>query len=137
MSGRDIYLRSCEQLGVVPASYFLANFTAPVLNMSHHCLGPLGAKAMAPPLVVESRKIERKILWAGLPSGIVFTFGPPFLSMVYTCSFDIIYVKITRDNMKFLGLLCVGTGSSQLPSGGPAPGYAHTFLTAIISCKIS
>ncbi|XP_039272007.1 uncharacterized protein LOC120346351 isoform X2 [Styela clava] len=54
MTGKDIYLRSCEQLGVVPASYFLAHMNNPSLNMSHHGLGPRGAKAISPPLVVNT-----------------------------------------------------------------------------------
>ena len=53
-TGAKIYLESCETLGIVPASYFLRTLQAqdPQINMSHHGVGPKGAKAIAVALTV-------------------------------------------------------------------------------------
>ena len=47
-----VYLETCNELGVVPVSYFVRHMKDETLVMRHHGLGPLGAKAIALPLVV-------------------------------------------------------------------------------------
>ena len=49
---KEKYVKACKECGVVPASYFLRNMTNVRLNMSHHGLGPKGAKAIAIGLMV-------------------------------------------------------------------------------------
>lgn len=53
-TGAKIYLESCETLGIIPASYFLRTLQAqePQICMSHHGVGPKGAKAIAVALTV-------------------------------------------------------------------------------------
>lgn len=50
-SGTRVYKDSCQQLGVIPASYFLRHLDDPVLNMTHHGLGPKNIKPLAIALV--------------------------------------------------------------------------------------
>uniref|UniRef100_H2Y6E6 EF-hand domain-containing protein n=1 Tax=Ciona savignyi TaxID=51511 RepID=H2Y6E6_CIOSA len=58
MTAVDIYFKSCEQLGVVPASYFVTHLQDEAMNMSHHGLGPNGTKAIAAPLVINTSILE-------------------------------------------------------------------------------
>lgn len=51
ISCQDLYIKTCEQLGVISSSYFLKHLNDYVVSMKHHGLGPLGAKAIAAPLV--------------------------------------------------------------------------------------
>ncbi|KAJ8308890.1 hypothetical protein KUTeg_013764 [Tegillarca granosa] len=51
LSGRNLYLSMCKTFGVVPASYFLRHMKNPVLNLRHHGLAALGAKALSFPLM--------------------------------------------------------------------------------------
>ncbi|KAK6478978.1 leucine-rich repeat-containing protein 74A, partial [Huso huso] len=55
ISANDLYLQACEVVGVVPVSYFLRNLGNPILNLNHHGLGPLGAKAFAIALVSDMK----------------------------------------------------------------------------------
>uniref|UniRef100_A0A8C9WCQ5 Leucine rich repeat containing 74A n=1 Tax=Scleropages formosus TaxID=113540 RepID=A0A8C9WCQ5_SCLFO len=47
LSQTELYLQACRALGVVPVSYYLRHLGASTLNLNHHGLGPLGAKALA------------------------------------------------------------------------------------------
>ena len=53
-TGGEDYLRVCETLGIIPASYFLRTIQAQEssISMSHHGVGPKGAKAIAISLTV-------------------------------------------------------------------------------------
>ncbi|MBN3287056.1 LR74A protein, partial [Polyodon spathula] len=55
ISANDLYLQACEEVGVVPVAYFLRNLGNPTLNLNHHGLGPLGAKALAIALVSDMK----------------------------------------------------------------------------------
>ncbi|XP_064602827.1 leucine-rich repeat-containing protein 74B-like [Liolophura sinensis] len=46
-TGRAQYRSVCDQLGVVPISYFIRHITEPTVTMRYHGLGPIGAKAIA------------------------------------------------------------------------------------------
>lgn len=54
-TGRTIYQRACEKLGIVPASYFVRHMVEPNVMMSHHGLGPLGIRAMALALLYNTK----------------------------------------------------------------------------------
>ena len=55
MSGSLMYLETSRCLGVVPASYAARHIREDELVMKHHGLGPMGARALAIPLVVSIR----------------------------------------------------------------------------------
>ena len=46
-TGRTTYIKTCENLGVVPVSYFTRHITDPEIVMRYHGLGPQGARAMS------------------------------------------------------------------------------------------
>ena len=54
VTGGKTYTRTCEALGIIPASYFLRVIQAKESSicMSHHGIGPKGAKAIAVALTV-------------------------------------------------------------------------------------
>jgi len=54
-TGRTLYRRACEKLGIIPASYFLRHMIEPTVIMSHHGLGPLGIRAMALALIYNTK----------------------------------------------------------------------------------
>ena len=47
-----MYKDSCQQLGVIPASYFLRHIDDASLDMTHHGIGPKNIKPIAIALVV-------------------------------------------------------------------------------------
>lgn len=54
-TGRTLYQRACQKLGIVPASYFVRHMVEPTVTMSHHGLGPLGIRAMALALLYNTK----------------------------------------------------------------------------------
>ncbi|CAH1791949.1 unnamed protein product [Owenia fusiformis] len=54
VTGKTLYMETCKELGVVPVSYFLRHMNGEDIKMKHHGLGPLGAKALAVPLVTNT-----------------------------------------------------------------------------------
>ena len=58
VTGGKAYTKSCEALGIIPATYFLRTIQAkePNISMSHHGIGPKGAKAIAVALAVSVLK---------------------------------------------------------------------------------
>lgn len=54
VTGTKIYQESCKTLGIIPASHFIRILQAQgsQINMSHHGVGPKGAKAIAIALTV-------------------------------------------------------------------------------------
>ena len=59
MTGRATYLQACRDSGVIPVSYFHRNMQQPEVDIKHHGLGPMGAKAIAIALVVSIVERER------------------------------------------------------------------------------
>lgn len=51
VTGRATYLQACRDSGVIPVSYFHRNMQQPEVDIKHHGLGPMGAKAIAIALV--------------------------------------------------------------------------------------
>lgn len=58
LTGRALYLTVCKTYGVIPVSYFMRHMQDAELNLSHHGLGSLGAKAMSHPLMVSNMYIH-------------------------------------------------------------------------------
>ncbi|KAM9393983.1 uncharacterized protein lrrc74b [Pholidichthys leucotaenia] len=54
LTGQACYIKACEKLQVVPASYFLQHMQQSDLLMMHRGLGPKGTKALAVPLVTNT-----------------------------------------------------------------------------------
>ena len=67
MTGRATYLQACRDSGVIPVSYFHRNMQEPEVDIKHHGLGPMGAKAIAIALVVSI--VEREIIHIGFGGG--------------------------------------------------------------------
>ena len=61
-TGRNTYIKTCENLGVVPVSYFTRHITDPEIVMRYHGLGNQGARAMARVLRVNSRSFRKKFI---------------------------------------------------------------------------
>ena len=57
ITGRDAYLTTCESLGIIPASYFVRKIQEKETNisLSHHGVGPKGAKAISVALTVRTQ----------------------------------------------------------------------------------
>ncbi|XP_033106713.1 leucine-rich repeat-containing protein 74A-like isoform X2 [Anneissia japonica] len=53
-SGKKVYQQTCADLGVIPVSHFMRHMRSPKVVMKHHGLGPIGAKAIAIPLVTNT-----------------------------------------------------------------------------------
>ena len=53
-TGVKNYIHECNQLGVIPVSYFKQHILQTSFVMRHHGLGPLGAKAIAKSLTVST-----------------------------------------------------------------------------------
>ncbi len=51
-TGIKDYIRQCNNLGIIPVSYFKRHVNDRKFVMRSHGLGPLGAKAIAKPLMV-------------------------------------------------------------------------------------
>ena len=52
VTGRATYLQACRDSGVIPVSFFHRNLQQADIDIKHHGLGPMGAKAIAIALVV-------------------------------------------------------------------------------------
>lgn len=58
VTGRATYLQACRDSGVIPVSYFHRNMQQPEVDIKHHGLGPMGAKAIAIALVANTSVIK-------------------------------------------------------------------------------
>ena len=60
VTGSKTYTKSCEALGIIPATYFVRTVQAKEHNicMSHHGVGPKGAKAISVALTVRVMVVE-------------------------------------------------------------------------------
>ena len=54
-TGTAEYIRECNEIGVIPVTYFLRHIQDSAFVMRFHGLGPLGARAIAKPLQVIRR----------------------------------------------------------------------------------
>ncbi|CAK8686603.1 unnamed protein product [Clavelina lepadiformis] len=102
MTAKDTYVKYCEQLGVVPASYFLAHMNDEVLNMSHHSLGPNGAKAIAAPLVVNTSILELNIEDNWITSEGMQDIAEMLMENCYICYLNISCNKLGTEGARFV-----------------------------------
>lgn len=58
VTGRATYLQACRDSGVIPVSYFHRNLQQADIDIKHHGLGPMGAKAIAIALVTNTAVIK-------------------------------------------------------------------------------
>ncbi|KAK3736311.1 hypothetical protein QZH41_020784, partial [Actinostola sp. cb2023] len=67
VTGRTTYVQACREAGVIPASYFLRHMQEPDIDIKHHGLGPMGAKAIAIALVSNTSVIKLNLSdnWLG------------------------------------------------------------------------
>ncbi|XP_068750349.1 leucine-rich repeat-containing protein 74B-like [Montipora capricornis] len=67
VTGRATYLQACRDSGVIPVSYFHRNMQQPEIDIKHHGLGPMGAKAIAIALVANTSVIKLNLAdnWIG------------------------------------------------------------------------
>lgn len=67
VTGRATYLQACRDSGVIPVSYFHRNLQQPDIDIKHHGLGPMGAKAIAIALVTNTSVIKLNLAdnWIG------------------------------------------------------------------------
>ena len=80
-----VYRRACNQLGIVPASFFSRRLQSKELIMKRHLLGPTGAKACAIALVVSHIGFVKAILPTFFP---VFWANPiPYYTISVTCDY--------------------------------------------------
>ncbi|XP_074637082.1 uncharacterized protein LOC141895203 isoform X1 [Acropora palmata] len=70
VTGRATYIQACRDSGVIPVSYFHRKLQQPEIDIKHHGLGPMGAKAIAIALVTNTSVIKLNLAdnWIG-PEG--------------------------------------------------------------------
>ena len=56
------YIHICNQTGTIPSSFFLRHIKDSKFRMRYHGLGPMGAKAIALPLKVESLCVHHDLI---------------------------------------------------------------------------
>ena len=63
-TGGSTYLKSCEALGIIPASYFVRGIQSKqtAIHMTHHGVGHKGAKAIAVALTVSCYLLQVYVL---------------------------------------------------------------------------
>ncbi|KAK6176184.1 hypothetical protein SNE40_014514 [Patella caerulea] len=61
VTGRQLYITACKHLAIVPVSYFLQHMQEPTLVMKYHGLGPLGIKAVALALQINTQVLSLDI----------------------------------------------------------------------------
>ncbi|KXJ14760.1 Leucine-rich repeat-containing protein 74A [Exaiptasia diaphana] len=67
VTGRTTYIQACREAGVIPASFFLRNMQESDVDIKHHGLGPMGAKAISIALVSNTSVIKLNLRdnWLG------------------------------------------------------------------------
>nr|XP_009857603.1 leucine-rich repeat-containing protein 74A isoform X2 [Ciona intestinalis] len=99
----DIYFKSCEQLGVVPASYFVTHLQHEVMNMSHHGLGPNGTKAIAAPLVINTSILELNIEDNWITAEGMRDIADMLMENCYISILNISHNKLGSEGARYVG----------------------------------
>ncbi|KAK3094145.1 hypothetical protein FSP39_024708 [Pinctada imbricata] len=76
-TGKSVYLRKCDELGVTPATYFLKHMDDTHLVMKFHGLGPMGMRAMSGQLEINT--VTEKI---DLEGNFILSEGALYLTKV-------------------------------------------------------
>ncbi|XP_074646905.1 uncharacterized protein LOC141902879 [Tubulanus polymorphus] len=102
ITGKSIYLQVCAEIGVVPVSYFMRHMNDSILEMKHHGLGVLGAKAIAIPLVTNT-----SVLTLDLSDNAIEGEGAQYISEMLTENCYISELNLSNNNLGSDGAIAV------------------------------
>ena len=136
-TGQRNYIRACESIGIIPASHFIRCLLSQeaTIDLSHHYIGPKGAKAVAVALVVSIDPPSLSLSPTSCPLYPFFLsslhlFSPSsfFLAFLHlsSCSFSLSFLcAINHLSLSFLPSLSLlrpflSPSLSSLPSSLPS-----------------
>ncbi|XP_029114449.1 leucine-rich repeat-containing protein 74A [Scleropages formosus] len=102
LSQTELYLQACRALGVVPVSYYLRHLGASTLNLNHHGLGPLGAKALATALATDVR-----IAALELEDNFLLSEGTRYIVEMLKSNSSIQHLNLSSNHLRAAGAECV------------------------------
>ncbi|RXN22818.1 leucine-rich repeat-containing 74A [Labeo rohita] len=102
LSTEELYLQACKLVGVVPARYFLRNLGSATINLNHHGLGPLGAKALAIALVTDMHTTTLE-----LADNFLSAEGARYLTEMLRADFTIQNLDLSDNHLQSAGAECV------------------------------
>ena len=74
-----MYEMKCDKLCISPVRAVIAHCGGESLDLKYHPIGPLGAQAIAAPLLVSKNKLSHKITSQMKGEGILWHFSKPNL----------------------------------------------------------
>ncbi|XP_062379522.1 leucine-rich repeat-containing protein 74A [Sardina pilchardus] len=98
MSVKELYLEACKLVDVVPVSYFLRHLGSDRLNLTHHGLGPLGAKSLAIALVTDMH-----ITTLELADNHILAEGAKYLVEMLRANFTIQNLDLSKNHLQSAG----------------------------------
>ncbi|XP_067097889.1 leucine-rich repeat-containing protein 74A-like [Osmerus mordax] len=98
----ELYLQACQLCGAVPASFYLRRLGNSTLNLNHHGLGPLGAKALAIALVSDLDVIHLE-----LEDNFLQAEGTHYLMEMLNENFTIQSVNLSNNHLQSKGVKCI------------------------------
>uniref|UniRef100_A0A8C9SD67 Leucine rich repeat containing 74A n=1 Tax=Scleropages formosus TaxID=113540 RepID=A0A8C9SD67_SCLFO len=101
LSQTELYLQACRALGVVPVSYYLRHLGASTLNLNHHGLGPLGAKALATALT------DVRIAALELEDNFLLSEGTRYIVEMLKSNSSIQHLNLSSNHLRAAGAECV------------------------------
>ncbi|KAI2654785.1 Leucine-rich repeat-containing protein 74A [Labeo rohita] len=102
LSTEELYLQACKLVGVVPVRYFLRNLGSATINLNHHGLGPLGAKALAIALVTDMHTTTLE-----LADNFLSAEGARYLTEMLRANFTIQNLDLSDNHLQSAGAECV------------------------------
>ncbi|XP_016420214.1 leucine-rich repeat-containing protein 74A [Sinocyclocheilus rhinocerous] len=102
LSTEELYLQACQLVGVVPVRYFLRNLGSATINLNHHGLGPLGAKALAIALVTDMHTTTLE-----LADNSLLAKGARYLTEMLRANFTIHNLDLSDNHLQSAGAECV------------------------------
>ncbi|RXN37935.1 leucine-rich repeat-containing 74A [Labeo rohita] len=102
LSTEELYLQACKLVGVVPVRYFLRNLGSATINLNHHGLGPLGAKALAIALVTDMHTTTLE-----LADNFLSAEGARYLTEMLRADFTIQNLDLSDNHLQSAGAECV------------------------------
>ncbi|XP_043119420.1 leucine-rich repeat-containing protein 74A [Puntigrus tetrazona] len=102
LSTEELYLQACKLVGVVPVRYFLRNLGSATINLNHHGLGPLGAKALAIALVTDMHTTTLE-----LADNFVLAEGARYLTEMLRANFTVHNLDLSGNHLQTAGAECI------------------------------
>ncbi|XP_058604629.1 leucine-rich repeat-containing protein 74A [Onychostoma macrolepis] len=102
LSTEELYLQACKLVGVVPVRYFLRNLGSATINLNHHGLGPLGAKALAIALVTDMHTTTLE-----LADNYLLAEGARYLTEMLRANFTIQNLDLSDNHIQSAGAECI------------------------------